>query len=183
MFGSTTIQVIGIGTVELTTEASPDSAPGSSPHTLRLTNVLHAPSSLCNILGGPIMDDHHVVTGPFEGTKGYIADQHDQRLAYFDPNRRLFQPKLRNPSPGYYALQEGAIYVINARWSDSEREKWHNHLDVLNEDLSSEEKAWLKRHSGNEYRFLQTYGLSIYKDEDREEGRAILRTLMQAEQS
>lgn len=183
MMGSP-LQVIGIGTVELSTEAPPDSSPGSSsPSTLRLAIVLHAPSILCNIIGRPIMDDHGIFTGPYEGMKGYITDQDDRRVAYFDPSRKLFQPKLRDPPPGYYALQEGSMYMINAQWSDSEREKWRDYQDNLRDDLSAEEKAWLKKHSGNEYRFLQTYGLSIYKDEDREKGKSILRDLMQADKS
>jgi hypothetical protein len=40
------------------------------------------------------------------------------------------------------------------------------------------EKQWLKVHYGNEYRFLQSHGLSIFKDEDREEGRAMVRQFM-----
>jgi hypothetical protein len=44
--------------------------------------------------------------------------------------------------------------------------------------LTNEEKAWLKTHYGGEFKFLQTYGLSIYRDEDREEGRRILRSIL-----
>jgi hypothetical protein len=36
------------------------------------------------------------------------------------------------------------------------------------------EKQWLKKHYGNEFKFLGTLGLSIYKEEDREEGRQII---------
>jgi hypothetical protein len=37
------------------------------------------------------------------------------------------------------------------------------------------EKQWLKDEWGDEYHFLRAYRLSIYKDDDREEGRAIVR--------
>jgi hypothetical protein len=37
------------------------------------------------------------------------------------------------------------------------------------------EKQWLKDEWRDEYHFLRAYRLSIYKDEDREEGRAIVR--------
>lgn len=40
------------------------------------------------------------------------------------------------------------------------------------------EKAYIKKHWANEFHFLHTLGLSIYKDEDHEEGRSILRALM-----
>lgn len=46
---------------------------------------------------------------------------------------------------------------------------------------TQEEKAWLKKNWGDEYHFLRAYGLSIYKDEDREEGRRIVRGLMIAD--
>jgi hypothetical protein len=43
------------------------------------------------------------------------------------------------------------------------------------------EKAWLKKNYKDEYHFLQQNGLSIYKDEDREDGRALGRSLMAAD--
>jgi hypothetical protein len=43
---------------------------------------------------------------------------------------------------------------------------------------STDEKAWLKKNYGGEYRFLRTLGLSIYKEEDRTEGRSIVRSWM-----
>lgn len=41
------------------------------------------------------------------------------------------------------------------------------------------EKQWLKKNWGSEFKFLQAYGLKIYNDEDREEGRAIVRAFME----
>ena len=41
-----------------------------------------------------------------------------------------------------------------------------------------EEEAWIKQHYQNEWQFLRKHGLSMHKDEDREEGRAIARALM-----
>lgn len=43
---------------------------------------------------------------------------------------------------------------------------------------SAEEKAWLKAHYGNEFRFLRAYGLQITDKEDRQEGERIVRALM-----
>lgn len=42
-----------------------------------------------------------------------------------------------------------------------------------------EEKTWLKKYYGNEFRFLRDFGFSIYKEEDREDRRTLLRTSMQ----
>ncbi|KAH7109585.1 hypothetical protein B0J13DRAFT_682403 [Dactylonectria estremocensis] len=37
---------------------------------------------------------------------------------------------------------------------------------------------WLKKHWGSEFRFLASDGLNINKEEDREEGRSILRAIL-----
>lgn len=47
--------------------------------------------------------------------------------------------------------------------------------------LTTEQRKFLKQHWGGEFHFLRTYALSIYKDEDRLEGREILKALMEAE--
>lgn len=44
---------------------------------------------------------------------------------------------------------------------------------------TAEEKAWLKKNFDGEFKFLQMYGLSISKPDDREEGRRIARALME----
>jgi hypothetical protein len=44
---------------------------------------------------------------------------------------------------------------------------------------TAEEKAYLKEQFGGEYRMLREQGLSIYKESDREEGRAIMRAFME----
>jgi hypothetical protein len=44
------------------------------------------------------------------------------------------------------------------------------------------EKQWLKKHWRGEFHFLIAYGLKIYNEEDREEGRAIVRAFMKAEE-
>lgn len=40
------------------------------------------------------------------------------------------------------------------------------------------EKQWLNDNFGGEFHFLLAYGLSIHKEDDREEGRAIARAMM-----
>ncbi|KXT09035.1 hypothetical protein AC579_2540 [Pseudocercospora musae] len=42
-----------------------------------------------------------------------------------------------------------------------------------------EEKAYIKQQWGSEYYMLRDYGMSIYKEEHREEGRAIVRGFME----
>ncbi|KAF2277045.1 uncharacterized protein EI97DRAFT_432658 [Westerdykella ornata] len=45
-------------------------------------------------------------------------------------------------------------------------------------EYTAEEKAWLKKNYKGEYHFLLEHGLSIHKEEDREEGRAMVRAFM-----
>lgn len=50
-------------------------------------------------------------------------------------------------------------------------------------EYTAEEKKWLKDNYGNEFHFLSSYLLNIHKDEDREEGKLILRGLMKVDAS
>ena len=180
-YGPGTSRVIGIGTVELLTEPSPFSQGLNLPRPLRLTNVLHAPSVVCNVIGFPIVHDYNV-SADFAGrvTRGQITDKEGRQIAYFDPSRNLLEVKLRDPPPGTYPLMQGGLYMINARWSVTERAKWDAHQ--IEGPLSKEEKSWLKKHFGNEFRFLREFGFSIYKEEDRADGRALLRTIMREDE-
>lgn len=55
--------------------------------------------------------------------------------------------------------------------------------NAVDPPYTNEEKAWLQKYSGGEFKFLQNLGLSIYKDEDRVEGRAITRALMREDKT
>ncbi len=48
---------------------------------------------------------------------------------------------------------------------------------------TAEEKKWLKDNWGDEFHFLRAYALSIYKEEDRDEGRRIVRGFMEDDAS
>jgi hypothetical protein len=115
------------------------------------------------------------------------------------------------PIVGPSAFKKDTDYLINVRWSSDEKARWQTFKHGLSDStkcptstdhstgLSSkkvkldstqqnplytlEEKRWLKVHYGDEFHFLQAYGLSIYKDEDREEGRVIMRGFMAEESS
>ena len=178
------IRVMGIGTVELFTDPPPYSQERDLPRPLRLTNVLHAPSVVCNVVGWPILEDYNVVSD-FGGsvTRGYIAEKEGRHIAYFDPRCNLLQVKLRDSLIGTHSLMRGGPYLINAQWPDTERAKWHAHQNNIGGLLTTEEKMWLKKHYGNEFRFLRNFGLSIYKEEDREYGRTLLRAFMEEEKT
>lgn len=46
---------------------------------------------------------------------------------------------------------------------------------------TTEEKQWLKMNHRDEFHFLRTYGFSIYNEEQRAEGRLIVRAFMDDE--
>lgn len=183
------VPVIGIGTVELKVKRSPNASGPRAHSVLRLSNVLHAPASVCNIIGAPILDRYKVAVGPVKFGQGHITDRDGKVVAYFPDEGRFLQVKLSGPPVGPKVgptpFDPSVHYLINARWADSERAKWEaSRVSSLqptahaNPPFSAEEKQWLKQHFGNEFKFLTQYGLKIYDDEDREEGRLILRAIM-----
>ncbi|KAF2803710.1 uncharacterized protein BDZ99DRAFT_511861 [Mytilinidion resinicola] len=125
-----------------------------------------------------------------------------------DPSKPLFQVKLSGPPVGPVVgpsvfSDPDAVYYLNVRWAQEEVARWEafkqgsqdrpvyttglvvapptnnaTRTPQPSAGYTDDEKAWLKAHYGNEFRFLQTHGLSIYKDEDREEGREIVRAFM-----
>ncbi|PGH11774.1 hypothetical protein AJ79_04675 [Helicocarpus griseus UAMH5409] len=186
------LPVVGIGTVEIITKRSPGRGGQASNYTMRLTNVLHAPSSLCNILGSPIFDQYKIQLGGERrpSSRGSIRDQEDRRVAYFDGGSPLFQLKLRGPPVGPpvgpHVIKHGQHYLIKAIWPNSEREKWHAHQTKAtnavheSDEYTAEERTWLKKHFRNEFHFLRSFGWNIYKDEHRAKGRAVLRAFKRA---
>jgi len=154
--------------------------------TVELTNVLHAPSALCNIIGGPIIERYKITFGSaWQVSKGSITDREGRPVAYFDPRRPLFQVRLRGPPVGPRVLQDDGAYVISVLWPESERQRWEAHqasvMPHSRPGYTQEEKEWLRENYRSEFHFLRDFGLSIYEDDDREEGRTILRSLMQEE--
>jgi hypothetical protein len=54
-------------------------------------------------------------------------------------------------------------------------------LKLYSPPYTEEEKAWLRKNWKNEFHFLASYQLRIYDEDDREEGRTILRAFMKDE--
>ncbi|KAK4609065.1 hypothetical protein CLAFUW4_14251 [Fulvia fulva] len=58
-------------------------------------------------------------------------------------------------------------------------------LDISPEEATqippytTEENDWLKQHWTDEFHFLRAYGLSIYKEEHRAEGRLMVRAFIE----
>ncbi|KAJ4364052.1 hypothetical protein N0V83_009507 [Neocucurbitaria cava] len=187
------IPVLGIGTVEIPTKRSPNTSGASSHGSLLLHDVLYAPDCLCNIIGQPLMfTDGYDATLGGSGTKsrGTIKDSQGKNVAYFDPKSPLFAIKVRcppnGPTLGPHAIKKDMLYVLGCEWDAAEKRKWRefkaaNGLFTPGQNSASytaEETAFLKKNYGSEFHFLTQHGLKIHVEEDREEGRAILRAIM-----
>lgn len=197
------MEVLGIGTVEIPTKRSPNLSGVSAHSSLCLTEVLHVPSCICNIVGYPLISDgYEVTTSRGAKSRGTVTNSNGKNVAFFDPNKRFFTLKLRqNPAGKPYGpcpFEDGAIYWLKCDWDDVEIRKWWDFKkeNGINKPISgsaqpvkenapytAEERAYLKDTWRGEYKFLLAHGLNIHKEEDREEGRSILRAMREHEDS
>ena len=163
--------------------------------TLTLRNVLHVPFALCNIVGTPVFQDYKVSLEPGPVSDGSISLSDGTPVGYFVPGGQFCEARLSGPPVGPCVgssqFKPDARYWINAGWSETEREKWlrapaasaPGDAPQTPAHPSEEEKRWLKRHFDGEFNFLRCYGLSIYKDEEREECWQIMRPVMSQERA
>ncbi|KAK2802348.1 hypothetical protein FQN51_004642 [Onygenales sp. PD_10] len=182
------IPVLGIGTVELITKRGKNRHGANAHYTMRLKNVLHAPSLIANILGAPIIQDYEILTDFAHPQKGGIKDKDGQQVAYFHAPAQLLELKLSGPPVGPRLGPStlgsgGEPTFFSVSWPSSEMERWYafrtKGSNSQADTYTEAEKRWLKSHYDGEFHFLQTQGLNIHKDEDREEGRSIVRAMME----
>jgi hypothetical protein len=209
---SNRLQAHGIGDVHLPVKLFPKRSGPGAHGTLHLRNVLYVPTAVCNIVGNSDTGDYSnmVLNIGEDGQDAKITTQDGRRLGYF-VLRSLWVLKLSGPPIGPVVgpsiFKPGTHYIINATWPDSERQRWAAaQADGLDLDhrtsqeesaggkgnhkaeaapappYTEEEKGWLKRQWGGEFKFLAAYGLRIYEDEDREEGRRIARAMMEVDE-
>ncbi|KAJ5164483.1 uncharacterized protein N7500_006313 [Penicillium coprophilum] len=186
------VEVIGMGTVNITTMSSPTQTDQESYSSISLKNVLHTPAILCNIIGSPITHSHTIVCGPTTSTSsGRIMDDSDGRtVAYFksmSQGPRLYQLQVSAPPYGYQfgasPLLPNGHYMIHAFWPQHERQRFA----ILKsrglvqasgvEALTESERHWFRKRHMSEDAILLAYGLNKHRKEHREEGRAIMRIL------
>lgn len=241
IFSKDAVHVAGVGTVSLRVRRSPDRTGKGSHAVIRLQNVLHIPSSRCNIIGNPIFNwakaEYTHEDPKSGGTLRHLEGKNP--VAYFrpDPVPPLFvvsgPPVDREFGPSM--LSPDGLYRFEITWPAEEASRWEafqqesqeaksvgkkkyrkgnkkinqtgakidsssgetklqdgassknaliEHVRATTcglailQPLSAEEKQWLKKHYDGEFKFLQSFQLSIYKDEERAYGRRILRGLM-----
>lgn len=185
----------GVGTVLLPVKRDPDMRGPQAHHLLRLTNVLYTPSAIVNIVGSPLFElapDVRLESTP--KSLGTLRDANDNPIAFFSPTARLYCLRLSGPPVGPRLaptkFEPDVKYVIGVMWPDSERARWNARGQpdeaetetkprqrAGEQPYTTEEKAWLRKYYRGEFKFLRLYGLSIYDEEERAEGRAIMRAL------
>ncbi|KAL7919805.1 hypothetical protein ACQKWADRAFT_322763 [Trichoderma austrokoningii] len=166
--GSQELSIAGVGTVNLPVKRSPNFTGPRAHHILRLTDVLYMPQS------------------------SQFKDASGKPIAYFSPRNKLTCFKLSGPPIGPRLgpskLKSNTVYLFIIQWPDSERARWKAHSEQIKTDAEQrqwigeqpytvEEKQWLKKHYEGEFKFLMAHGLKIHDEEDRAEGRAIMRML------
>ncbi|PSN60007.1 hypothetical protein BS50DRAFT_656165 [Corynespora cassiicola Philippines] len=136
----------------------------------------------------------------------HVMDSNKRSVAYFVPNPlpiiRLSGPPV-GPRLAPCALRGRTELMLSIRWPGEEIMRWIAHLfennllvdNAVTNNVAAEtttnrqpespytyaEKEWLKQHYGDEFHFLRDCGLRIFREEDREVGRTLLRQLMAAD--
>lgn len=178
-------EVLGIGDVELSVKVRENRTGPKSKRILLLKDVLYVPKMICNILGGPILDEYDVnidsdkkcgelrhkatgaAAGIFDGP-GLSMDLQRLRLVGLSATQTSLDP---NP----YTL-----YLIAVDWNDEERAKW---LTQTNSDgskkpeepkkprpgVTEEHKAFFELWYGNTFKI--SWGFKSEGDEQHAEGR------------
>ena len=194
------LPIIGVGDVELSIRTSDRKSGSQNQRKVLLRDVIHVPTAVCNTIGLSTLIEYeldvHVTSGKLvHGPSGAC-------WGIMDGNKL----RLRGQSSTTTSRLPSTAYTNRANWPSSERERCSrskkslsnaanelranqvsgvpsnssNAPKLASADLTAAERTWLKDNYKGEFYFLRCFGLSVYEDEDREEGRRILRAFMQA---
>ena len=188
IYNDAQFKAAGVGTVELKLKLYNTKRSGQkNSRIITLYNVLYVPEYISNVFGlsGGSNPEVNFSISP---NGAVLTDQNGARAGLMDKTISLHL-RLHGQPSGISSLDPNKAYLINARWPATERARWESFkagqkiesVVAANEDgpYTTEEKAWLKKHYRGEFNFLRCFGLSIYKEDDRAEGRGIARALME----
>ena len=173
--------VAGVGDVELRVK-KPNRNARPSYSIIWLEDVLYCPSALCNQVSIPSLVGSYGVSLRAEG--GEIS-RDNVPIGIID-NPLLWKLRLSGQPPNQTCLDKNGLYSLSFFWSDEERARWGRlkAADLESQRSSQvppftdEEKEWLKKNWGGEFRFLRAHLLKIHDEDDRAEGRRIVRAMM-----
>ncbi|KAK4163788.1 zinc-binding domain-containing protein [Cladorrhinum sp. PSN259] len=126
----------GVGSVTLSVKRSPTGTGRSNHTTLLLTNVLHVPGAICNILG---LHEYELDVNFQEPLKSSIQDQSGQRLACFREVKGTGLLALRLSGPPHgpqvgpsslsaIGLNTNAIVAV---WPEAEKQIWASYQALM----------------------------------------------------
>lgn len=180
-----TVEVLGIGTVVLPTRIHRQGKSNKPSREITLHNVLYAPSYTVNIFA-MCMEPDLVV--PLSCDVKPILKSGTDKVLGLVVFKTLWRVWLKGQSQDQSILDPDRMYYFHASWPEEEINKYNTFVSEAKAKQASKsdsapplttvEKDFLKKHYGNEPKFLLMPELSIYKEDDREEGRRILRALM-----
>ena len=175
------IDVQGVGDVELRVK-KPGRNARPSYSIIWLKDVLYCPSASCNQVSISSLASSYGVSLRPDG--GEIS-RDDVPISVID-KPLLWKLRLSGQSPNQTCLDKDTLYSLSFLWFDEERARWERVkaadleiqplLQVL--PYTEEEKEWLKQNWGGEFRFLRAHLLKIHDEQDRAEGRRIVRAMM-----
>lgn len=155
-----------------------------------MENALHAPSVVCNVLGNDLFKKYE--SSAFSSAGFRISDKSTNQPVGWLTCKRFFEVELSeppfDPEVGPSPFKPGVGYMIGATWPEEEQERFaamKSSQSITDRSpgkiapLTQEERAWIKEHWKNEFKFLRGHRLRIYKKDEREEGREILKILPQ----
>ena len=186
------IEVVGIGDVKLPVEKNATKTGPSNQGFLVLRDLLHVPKYACKVFGKVQMEGITTIIR-FAGPGLVVNTETGAQLAVVD-NPNLSRLRLTGQNAHQTSLDKDSHWMINAYWPDKEQERWFALKNQASANTSetnagmatqknippytAEERRWLRENIGNEYHFLRGHQLSIYKEDDRAEGRLIVRAVM-----
>ncbi|KAF7547490.1 hypothetical protein G7Z17_g7710 [Cylindrodendrum hubeiense] len=123
-------KVVGIGSVVLPVKRSLETYGPKSHGKLVLKNVLHVPTSTCNILGDLSWEGYNVGSRIPQTDSRCITDMNDRVVACFKPIRQSPRFELRLSGPpigprlGPSPFTAGAHYMLHVNWPEGERTRF-----------------------------------------------------------
>lgn len=170
------LEAIGIGTVVLSTR----SPVGNERTEITLRNVLHSPDIVSNIVGYPVYEDYYIdpIQVPYSFWR--LRNSKGTPVAHFTQEGNKARLGFCKPPPGTESgpnvLPSDKVPAVY--WPETERDRFATTQGDSPYGMSDSERAWLKEHWGDEFRFLLNHKLNMYDEGERRQGRKIMMTDM-----
>lgn len=172
---------------------------------LVLRHVLHYPTGICSIVA--FSADYEV---ELHGSDKWVKHE-ETGAVYLLDSVRLWNLWLVGRPKGQSSLKPDGMYYINAHWASEESPRFRAYKEDVKrvengngsqvegsqaqgkgnqeaakgrgkeKKYTKSEKKWVKKHHESELKFLLQHGLGIHSEDEREEGKAIVRAMRKEE--